>query len=117
MKTRHFRDDYANPSGADQDPVQGVVYVASPKASTETGRGHRSKPIHNGIFPDKAMTVAAIDRLVHHAAIFEMNVESYPRRAAYTAATPLGDIDDVSQRDTEKPDDKEKATPASDIET
>ena len=34
------------------------------------------------VFPDKAMTVAAIDRLVHHATIFEMNVESYRRRAA-----------------------------------
>ena len=28
------------------------------------------------------MTVAAIDRLVHHAVILEMNVESYRRRAA-----------------------------------
>jgi hypothetical protein len=28
------------------------------------------------------MTLAAIDRLVHHATIFEMNVESYRRRAA-----------------------------------
>jgi DNA replication protein DnaC len=28
------------------------------------------------------MTVAAIDRLVHHATIFEMNVESYRRRSA-----------------------------------
>jgi DNA replication protein DnaC len=34
------------------------------------------------VFPDPAMTVAAIDRLVHHAVIFEMNVESYRRRAA-----------------------------------
>jgi DNA replication protein DnaC len=34
------------------------------------------------IFPDPAMTIAAIDRLVHHAVIFEMNVESYRRRAA-----------------------------------
>ena len=34
------------------------------------------------IFPDKAMTVAAIDRLVHHAIIVEMNVESYRRRVA-----------------------------------
>ncbi len=34
------------------------------------------------VFPDPAMTVAAIDRLVHHATIFEMNVESYRRRAA-----------------------------------
>ncbi len=34
------------------------------------------------IFPDQAMTLAAIDRLVHHATIFEMNVESYRRKAA-----------------------------------
>jgi DNA replication protein DnaC len=34
------------------------------------------------IFPDASMTLAAVDRLVHHAAIFEMNVESYRRRTA-----------------------------------
>ena len=34
------------------------------------------------IFADQAMTLAAIDRLVHHAMIMEMNVESYRRRAA-----------------------------------
>jgi DNA replication protein DnaC len=34
------------------------------------------------VFPDQAMTLAAIDRLVHHATIFEMNVESYRRRKA-----------------------------------
>lgn len=34
------------------------------------------------IFQDPAMTLAAVDRLVHHATIFEMNVESYRRRAA-----------------------------------
>lgn len=36
----------------------------------------------NKIFPDQAMTLAAVDRLVHHATIMEMNVESYRRRAA-----------------------------------
>ena len=36
----------------------------------------------NTIFPDPAMTLAAVDRLVHHATIFEMNVESYRRKAA-----------------------------------
>ena len=36
----------------------------------------------NRIFPDPAMTLAAVDRLVHHATIFEMNVDSYRRRAA-----------------------------------
>jgi DNA replication protein DnaC len=34
------------------------------------------------IFQDPAMTLAAVDRLVHHATIFEMNVESYRQRAA-----------------------------------
>ncbi len=34
------------------------------------------------VFPDPAMTLAAVDRLVHHATIFEMNVDSYRRRAA-----------------------------------
>ncbi len=28
------------------------------------------------------MTLAAVDRLVHHGIIFELNVESYRRRAA-----------------------------------
>ena len=36
----------------------------------------------NKVFPDPAMTLAAIDRLVHHATIVEMNVESYRRRTA-----------------------------------
>ncbi len=39
----------------------------------------------NTVFPDPAMTLAAVDRLVHHATIFEMNVESYRRRAAEQA--------------------------------
>ena len=34
------------------------------------------------VFPDPAMTLAAVDRLVHHAMIFELNVESYRRRQA-----------------------------------
>ena len=34
------------------------------------------------VFPDPAMTLAAVDRLVHHATILEMNVESYRRRVA-----------------------------------
>jgi DNA replication protein DnaC len=34
------------------------------------------------VFPDQAMTLAAIDRLVHHATILEMNVASYRRNAA-----------------------------------
>jgi len=30
----------------------------------------------NNVFPDKAVTLAAIDRLVHHSVIFEMSVKS-----------------------------------------
>ena len=37
---------------------------------------------HYVVFGDQAMAVAVVDRLVHHATIFEMNVESYRRRAA-----------------------------------
>ena len=36
----------------------------------------------NKVFPDPAMTIAAVDRLVHHSTIFEMNVESYRQRSA-----------------------------------
>ena len=37
----------------------------------------------NNVFPDPGMTVAAIDRLVHHSTIFELNkVESYRGKAA-----------------------------------
>lgn len=35
------------------------------------------------------MTIAAIDRLVHHATIFEMNVDSYRRKAAIARADIL----------------------------
>jgi len=42
------------------------------------------------IFADQAMTLAAIDRLVHHATILEMNVESYRRREALAAKRGRG---------------------------
>ena len=42
------------------------------------------------IFPDQAMTLAAIDRLVHHATILEMNVDSYRRKAAVDKARGAG---------------------------
>jgi DNA replication protein DnaC len=44
----------------------------------------------NQVFPDPAMTLAAVDRLVHHATIFEMNVESYRRRTAETRRSGPG---------------------------
>ena len=36
----------------------------------------------DSIFPDSMMTVAAVDRLVHHAVILEVNTESYRQQAA-----------------------------------
>jgi len=36
------------------------------------------------------MTLAAVDRLVHHANIFELNVESYRRRSAMEAKWTRG---------------------------
>lgn len=42
------------------------------------------------VFPDQAMTLAAIDRLVHHATILEMNVESYRRNAALERKRGVG---------------------------
>jgi DNA replication protein DnaC len=42
------------------------------------------------IFPDQAMTLAAIDRLVHHATILEMNVDSFRRKAAVEKARSVG---------------------------
>ena len=46
------------------------------------------------VFPDVGMTVAAIDRLVHHSTIFELNVESYRRKKATS--------DQQTRRDSEK---------------
>ena len=40
------------------------------------------------VFVEPAMTLAAVDRLVHHSIILEMNVESYRRRAAQAGHAP-----------------------------
>jgi hypothetical protein len=57
------------------------------------------------------MTLAAVDRLVHHATIFEINVDSYRRRAALdrkhkgpgraTSSATIKDNSDVSLRDNQ----------------
>jgi DNA replication protein DnaC len=51
------------------------------------------------VFPDAAMTLAAVDRLVHHAVILEMNVESYRQRSAVTRQKRAAAHD--SKRDSE----------------
>ena len=40
------------------------------------------------IFTEPAMTLAAVDRLVHHATIFELNVENFRRRSAQPGLAP-----------------------------
>ena len=57
------------------------------------------------IFPDQAMTLAAIDRLVHHATILEMNVESYRRREALDRKRGRGrPAAHATPKQTEKPE-------------
>jgi hypothetical protein len=55
------------------------------------------------IFPDQAMTLAAVDRLVHHATILEMNVDSYRRKAAVDNAR--------AEQDARRPARQSKAHP------
>ena len=64
----------------------------------------------NKVFPDPAMTLAAVDRLVHHATIFEMNVESYRRRSALQRQSRAGrpptfatikTVEEMSRRDNQ----------------
>ena len=56
-------------------------------------------------FPDQAMTLAAIHRLVHHATILEMNVESYRRKAALDRKRGPGrPATHATSKKTEKPD-------------
>jgi DNA replication protein DnaC len=65
------------------------------------------------VFPDPAMTLAAVDRLVHHSTIFEINVDSYRRRAALERKqhgpgrpprrATINDTDLLSRRDNQTP--------------
>ena len=58
----------------------------------------------NKVFPDPAMTIAAVDRLVHHAVIVEMNVESYRQKAATTRKGRSATIKtDNQQKEQENP--------------
>ncbi|WP_428946843.1 IS21-like element helper ATPase IstB [Acidithiobacillus ferrooxidans] len=51
------------------------------------------------VFPEVAMTVAAVDRLVHRSTILELNAESYRRRharaAAHTVAVGSGIVNET----------------------
>ena len=53
----------------------------------------------NNVFPDPGMTVAAIDRLVHHSTIFELNkVESYRGKHAAREQKAQRDNDKTVQK-------------------
>jgi|HubBroStandDraft_1064217.scaffolds.fasta_scaffold117102_2 DNA replication protein DnaC len=57
------------------------------------------------VFVDPAMTVAAIDRLVRHAVILEMNTESYRRRTARNTQTSKAQ-NDVNSHSTPQSNEK-----------
>ena len=65
------------------------------------------------VFPDQAVTVAAIDRLVHHATILEMNSDSYRRRAAADRVAHRPDA--AATISADKPDDSDNLNPADSI--
>lgn len=65
------------------------------------------------IFTDSVMTVAAIDRLVHHAVIIEINEDSYRRRQALCRRKHLTTITDPSASIT--PEEKAKDVRAASI--
>ena len=53
----------------------------------------------DNVFPDPGMTVAAIDRLVHHSTIFELHqVESYRGKQAARQQKTQRDNDKASRR-------------------
>lgn len=55
------------------------------------------------VFPDQAVTVAAVDRLVHHATILEMNGDSYRRRAAADRRSAKVDARPTTSTDSADP--------------
>ncbi|WP_197032892.1 ATP-binding protein, partial [Shinella sp. DD12] len=67
-----------------ENPLRGVAYPLTARYEHRSILITANQPFGewNRVFPDPAMTLAAVDRLVHHATIFEMNVESYRRRTA-----------------------------------
>lgn len=77
------RTRFATRSGGLIDP--GYPGGFHPRLATQIWRSGCT-----GFCPDPAMTPAAVDRLVHHATIFEMNVESYRRRSALERQSRAG---------------------------
>jgi DNA replication protein DnaC len=59
------------------------------------------------VFAEKSMTIAAVDRLLHHSNVFEMNVESFRRRFAQQELAPAEQK--PQQKEKEKEQKKGKA--------
>jgi DNA replication protein DnaC len=51
----------------------------------------------DSIFADSMMTVAVIDRLVHHAVILEIQAESYRQQAALKKAAKGGKTEEKNE--------------------
>ena len=63
----------------------------------------------NNVFPDPGMTVAAIDRLVHHSTIFELNkVESYRGKQAARQQKIQRDNDKRQRQSSAKSNDNQQ---------
>ena len=60
----------------------------------ESVEAYRAFVAWERIFADKAMTIAAVDRLVHHAHILALEGESYRRQAAFERAANTAGADD-----------------------
>ena len=67
----------------------------------------------DSVFPDPGMTVAAIDRLVHHSTIFELNnVESYrSKEAARQQKLDRSTLKTNRQRQSSSDNDKQPKDP------
>ena len=63
------------------------------------------------VFVDPAMTLAAIDRLVHHAVILEMNAESYRRRTAQNTQIRQPQTNKKSQLTQQSPEERVQIEP------
>jgi DNA replication protein DnaC len=76
-------DDFGYVKKSDQETYVLIELIAH---RYETGSliitSNQSFADWDTIFPDEMMTVAAIDRLVHHAEIIEIQSDSYRRKAA-----------------------------------
>ncbi|MDX2315643.1 MAG: IS21-like element helper ATPase IstB [Gammaproteobacteria bacterium] len=79
----HILDDIGNVKNNDQE-TQVLFELIAHRYETGSLIITSNQPFADWdrIFPDQMMTVAAVDRLVHHATIIEVTSDSYRRKAA-----------------------------------